>query len=112
MDTSQVGNPLSHNRNFHVRFLAHQATVGTPQLLFHFKLLELSVWSYPHRKIKSVLTMQLFKPHAAKVKSLGTVSEFLWFPLVNSAIRRHWEKWTRVVEKAAPLGPGGCPGHP
>lgn len=38
--------------------------------------------------MKSVLTTQVFKSHTGKVKSLGAISEFLWFPLINSAFSK------------------------
>ena len=58
------------------------------KLLLPFKPLELSFWTYPHFTIKSVLTTQVFKSHTGKAKSLGAISEFLWFLLINSAFRK------------------------
>ena len=57
------------------------------KLLLPFKPLKLR-WAYPHFTIKSVLTTQVFQSHTAKAKSLGAISEFLWFPLINSAFRK------------------------
>ena len=81
-------------------FLLFQRWAPFPIFKFHlqipsllqFKPLELSVWGDPHFTIKSVLTTQHFKFLTAKAKSLGAISEFLWFPLVNSAFRRHQKK--------------------
>ena len=94
------------------------------KLLLPFKPLELSVWTYPHFTIKSVLTTQVFKSHTGKAKSLGAISEFLWFPLINSAFRKApremdtrgggsrsmktAEPWWLSRTLSTPGGPGDC----